>query len=352
MIWSNWIYLAIGLGLGVGSRSLFARSNQKSEHIHQDSITTPDPIQNPTATTQEVSLTQKLKQTEIAYQLAIQMSQFKAGFLARTSHELRSPLNSLIGLHQLILSDLCDDPAEERAFVAQANSSALKLINLIDQILEVSRVEHGNSKLEIQPLQLATVLAEVYNLTHLIAANRNIHLHLSPPEAEIYVLADPRWLRQVLLNLLDTCLTQIESGSVSIRIFCDQAQPGHEKIEAQPQLATGHEKIAAQPQLPTGTSFATDYAQIWIDVNPSIATWSDPIDLNQTAQSNESVLKNTAPSSGMNMLLIQTILELMQSRLEIVNPHEADADSFTRLQLTIPLIIPEAETPSVSPSGN
>ena len=338
MIWSNWIYLAIGLGLGVGSHSLFARSNHKSEHIHQDSITTPDPIQNPLPTSQEVSLTQ-LKQTEIAYQLAHQMSQFKAGFLARTSHELRSPLNSLIGLHQLILSDLCDDPAEERAFVAQANSSALKLIDLIDQILEVSRVEHGNSKLEIQPLQLATVLAEVYNLTHLIAANRNIHLHLSPPESEIYVLADPRWLRQVLINLLDTCLTQIESGSISIRISYDQAQPGHEKLEAQPHLAIG------------ASSNSVNSAQIWIDVNPPIAIGSEPSQLNQTAQSSESVLKNTAPSSGMNLLLIQTILELMQSRLEIVNSHQADADSFTRLQLTIPLIIPEPEAPSVSPSG-
>lgn len=339
MIWSNWIYLAIGLGLGVGSRSLFARSNQKSEHIHQDSITTPDPIQNPLPTFQEVTLTQQLKQTEIAYQLAIQMSQFKAGFLARTSHELRSPLNSLIGLHQLILSDLCDDPAEERAFVAQANSSALKLIDLIDQILAVSRVEHSNSKLEIQPLQLATVLAEVYNLTHLIAANRNIHLHLSPPEAEIYVLADPRWLRQVLINLLDTCLIQIESGSISIRISCDQAELGHEKIEAQPHLAIG------------ASSESKGYAQVLLDVNPPIAIWSEPIELSKTAQSNESVLKNTAPSSGMNLLLIQTILELMQSRLEIVNPYQADADSCTRLQLTIPLIIPEPEAPSVSPSG-
>lgn len=339
MIWSNWIYLAIGLGLGVGSRSLFTKSNQKSEHIHQDSITTPDPIQSPLPTSQEVSLTQQLKQTEIAYQLAIQMSQFKAGFLARTSHELRSPLNSLIGLHQLILSDLCDDPAEERAFVAQANSSALKLIDLIDQILAVSRVEHSNSKLEIQPLQLATVLAEVYNLTHLIAANRNIHLHLSPPEAEIYVLADPRWLRQVLINLLDTCLIQIESGSISIRISCDQAELGHEKIEAQPHLAIG------------ASSESKGYAQVLLDVNPPIAIWSEPIELSKTAQSNESVLKNTAPSSGMNLLLIQTILELMQSRLEIVNPYQADADSCTRLQLTIPLIIPEPEAPSVSPSG-
>lgn len=238
--------------------------------------------------------------------------------MVRTSHELRSPLNSLIGLHQIILSDLCDDPAEERTFVAQANSSALKLIDLIDQILEVSRLEHGNSKLEIQPLQLAVVLAEVYNSIHLIAANRNIRLHLSPPESEIYLLADPRWLRQVLLNLLDTCLTYMEDGSISIS---------------------------------TSFSSASAYAQILLDVNLPTNIWSEPVDLSQIQP--KSVLKNTAPSFGMTLLLTQTLLELMHSRLEIVPfPITADADSQTRVQLTIPLMIPESETASVSPEGN
>ena len=76
------------------------------------------------------ALKEELKQTELALQMAAQMSQFKGGFLARTSHELRSPLSSLIGLHQLIVSDLCDDPEEEREFVAQAYQYALKLMGL------------------------------------------------------------------------------------------------------------------------------------------------------------------------------------------------------------------------------
>jgi hypothetical protein len=333
MSWSNWIYLVIGIGLGVGSRWLFDKSEDRRQELEglgglrDDAELLISNSQFPNhlapatnqATSTDVALAEKLKQTEIAYQLAQQMSQFKAGFLVRTSHELRSPLNSLIGLHQIILSDLCDDPAEERTFVAQANSSALKLIDLLDQILEVSRLEHGNSKLEIQPLQLAVVLAEVYNSIHLIAANRNIRLHLSPPESEIYLLADPRWLRQVLLNILDTCLTYMEQGSISIS---------------------------------TSFSSASNYAQILLDVNLAPTIWSEPVDLSQTTQS-KSVLKNTAPSFGMTLLLTQTILELMQSRLEIVPlPITVDADSQTRVQLTIPLMIPESETASVLPEGN
>lgn len=335
MSWSNWIYLVIGIGLGVGSRWFFGKSEDKRQELEgrddnptrgqegqKDNSQFPNHLAPATtqATSQEVSLIEKLKQTEIAYQLAQQMSQFKAGFLVRTSHELRSPLNSLIGLHQIILSDLCDDSAEERTFVAQANSSALKLIDLIDQILEVSRLEHGNSKLEIQPLQLAVVLAEVYNSIHLIAANRNIRLQLSPPESEIYLLADPRWLRQVLLNLLDTCLIHMEEGSISIS---------------------------------TSFTSATNHAQIWLDVNSPTNIWSEPVDLSQTTQAKKSVLKNTAPSFGMTLLLTQTLLELMHSRLEIVHlPVTTDADEQTRMQLTIPLMIPESETASASPEGN
>ncbi len=365
MIWSNWIYLAIGIGLGVGSRWLFVRSNSLSNQRipieiaggvggaggakENSSVCAFASLrdQNPTgSTTQEVSeLTEKLKQTEIAYQLAHQMSKFKAGFLARTSHELRSPLNSLIGLHQLILSDLCDDPAEERTFIAQANSSALKLIDLIDQILEVSRLEHGNSKLEIQPLQLAAVLAEVYNSTHLVAANRNIRLQLSPPESEIYVLADPWWLRQALLNLLDTCLTQMEEGSICVSTCStsaysrSQAEPGN---ESSPPMAADAKSNSSQ-----------NYAQIWLDVNLPITIWSEPVDSLQTLQSKQSVLKNTAPSFGMSLLLTQTLLELMQGSLEIVFiPDAADTNEQTRIQLTIPLMIPEPETASVSLEGD
>ncbi|HCF28437.1 MAG TPA: sensor histidine kinase [Cyanobacteria bacterium UBA11049] len=331
--WSNWIYLAIGLGLGVSSRWSFGRTSGQKRAGGAGEMDSQEPQRltpsievirhSDTSPTEEVAaLTEKLKLTEIAYQLAQQMSQFKAGFLARTSHELRSPLNSLIGLHQLILSDLCDDPAEERTFVAQANSSALKLIDLIDRILEVSRLEHGNSNLEIQPLQLATILTEVYNSVALIAANRNIRLHFSPPEAEIYVLADPRWLRQVFLNLLDSCLTQMQEGSIFVS---------------------------------TPSTSSQNNAQICLDVELPVSTWLEPVDLSQTVHlPQESVLDNNiALSPGMTLLLTQTLLELMHGRLEIFPvPDAAEAESQTRMQLTIPLVIPEPEAAFLEPEEN
>ena len=301
MSWSNWLYLGVGLGLGVGSRQLFERS----KHSDVPSTAPQDDKQDLPA------LLQQLKASQLAYQLAHEMSQFKAGFLARISHELRSPLNSLIGLHQLILSDLCDDPAEEREFVAQAHKSALKLVKLIDEILDVARTEHGTNKLEIQPLQLASVLQSVYQLTHLLAVNRNFRLQVSPPDSEIYILADPRWLRQVLVNLVETCIANMEEGSIC---------------------------ISAQPASAAETSL-----HIWLDVELPTSTWSEPVDLMQSISNpSELVNQNIKPSLGLTLLLNQTLLEVMKCRLEILPiPPAADESRWTRIQLAIPLLIPE-----------
>lgn len=301
MSWSNWLYLGVGLGLGVGSRWLFGWSKQSTVStttLQEDKQDVP-------------ALLQQLKASQLAYQLAHEMSQFKAGFLARTSHELRSPLNSLIGLHQLILSDLCDDSAEEREFVAQAHDSALKLVKLMDEILEVARTEHGTNQLQIQPLQMAWVLQEVYQLSHLLAANRNIRLQVSPPEPEIYILADPRWLRQVLVNLVETCIAQMDQGSIC--------------VSAQPTPADGS-------------------VHIWLDVQLPTITWSEAVDLLQNP--GQPVNENTAPASGLKLMLNQTLLELMKGRLEIL-PVSTDAGEshFTRIQLAIPLVIPETASP-------
>ncbi|MBD2181902.1 sensor histidine kinase [Aerosakkonema funiforme] len=260
------------------------------------------------------ALKEQLQKTELAYHMAAEMSQFKAGFLARISHELRSPLNSLIGLHQIILSDLCEDEAEEREFVAQAHGSALKMVALLDEILNVARTEYGTNKLEIQPLQLAQVLAQVYDLTHLLAANRNIRLQVTPTDPEIYVLADPRWLRQVLLNLVDTPLKLMQEGSVA--------------VSAHPDLASGYVRIVIEDERPA-------------------SAWSDPIDLFESpAQTDKSTDKsddeNFTLSPGLSLLISQTLLDLMKGRLEVLAvPSPSEQSHLTRLQCSIPLVTPQ-----------
>ncbi|MGI2905719.1 sensor histidine kinase [Tolypothrix sp. VBCCA 56010] len=301
MDWSNWVYLGVGIALGLGLSALFTRRKTSSSL-------------NVVLEQQDVSaLEQEMKRLMLAYQMAREMSQFKAGFLARTTHELRSPLNGLIGLHQLILSDLCEDAAEEREFIAQAHERALKLLKLIDEILKVSRTEYGNNKLDIQPQSLAEVLQEVHSLTYMLAANRNFTLQLLPPDPDIYVLADPRWLRQVLLNLVDTSITQMEEGSISIS---------------------------------TASSPTSKFIHICLDVPTNAIPASEPINLIKSEYMPDTDKQNAFFSPGMRLLLNQTLLEVMGGKLEIVSPVSNEpSEHYSRLQLSIPLMIPEAGFP-------
>lgn len=312
------IYLAIGLGLGFASRALL---KQPKSVLSPVPVANPDDNQAPQLPTQvksDESLLQQLKQTQLAYLMAQQMSQFKGGFLARTSHELRSPLNSLIGLHQLILSDLCDDPAEEKQFVSQAHQSALRLVKLMDEVLNVARIENGTNKLEIQPLQLSFVLEEVYNITYMVAANRNYRLQLTAPNPEIYILADPQWFRQAILNLIDAAIARMEEGSIDISA---QSVP------------------------------ESNFIYIWLDVPIGASDWNDPVDLMQSApvlvkQKTDLLTELPARSSpGLALLLSQTLLETMQGRLEILPAPKSTFElPATRIQVTIPQLTPETSS--------
>ncbi|MEM9978695.1 MAG: histidine kinase dimerization/phospho-acceptor domain-containing protein, partial [Cyanobacteria bacterium P01_D01_bin.2] len=79
----------------------------------------------------------------LAYQRLSQLERFKSGFLARTAHELRSPINSVIGLHQLILEGLCETPEEEKQFTGEAKEAAYKVLQLFDTIIAASKLDIG-----------------------------------------------------------------------------------------------------------------------------------------------------------------------------------------------------------------
>ncbi len=331
MDWSNWIYLGLGLVVGFAVRSLFVRSSASLNLSENKTVNEPQikkntqlnftngsfPYKNLSLDSGlEQGLEQQLKQAQLAYEMAREMSLFKAGFLARTTHELRSPLNGLINLHQLILSDLCEDAAEEREFIGQAHERALVLLKLMDEILKIARTEHGTNKLDIQPTELGQVLKEVYNLTYMLAANRNYPLHVSPPEPEIYVLADAMWLKQVFLNLIYASITHMEEGRISISCEANAKSMG---------------------------------AVISLDIPTHAICESEPIDLIESKHkyNQESLTHkdNTNLSPGMKLLINQTLLETMGGNLEIVsspiNEGKTDTINYSRIQVSIPLAIPQ-----------
>lgn len=302
MNWTDFGWMGFGLALGFGLRWQW-RSPTALPAVQFTQATDPaEPHQLPTV--QELPTVQAL---QLAYQLATELNQFKGGFLARTSHELRSPLNGMIGMQQLILSDLCDSAEEEREFIAQSNQSALKMIKVLDTVLEVARLEHGTLKMELQPLQLASLLQTIHDLTYLQAADRNLQFSVALPDPELYILADPKRLKQVLLHLIDEPIAQMQEGSVAVSV-----------------------QVSAE----------TGYAHIWIDSDRA-APLSEPIDLLQTPAETTAI-----PSAGLNLLTSQMLVSLMQGTLTVSSlppTSTDDAECRQRLQCSLPLVALEPE---------
>ena len=241
-------------------------------------------------------LKEELKQAQLAYQMAAQMSQFKAGFLARTSHELRSPLSSMIGLHQLILSDLCESPEEQKEFIAQAYHSALKLMKLIDEIVAVSKTEYGSNSLNLESLQLAEIFAEIDRLTHLQAANRNLKVEIAAPNPEIQVLADRSRLIQLIFNLIDSGIALMKSGKIKM----------------------------------STTEVTADFVRIEIDLECPAVLWQDseipqPDFHGHDLAEIRELLQEISLSANMKLQMSKTLLETMGGSLEFQDSHSSES---------------------------
>jgi signal transduction histidine kinase len=292
MNFSNWLYLGAGIGLGIGFCRLFLQSS-KSASV---------PVEN-APQQQENPLLAELEQTQLAYYQAREMSQFQGGFLARIGHELRSPLGSMMGLHQLILADLCENPQEEREFIGQAYEKSLKLLKIIDEILNVSKIESGRNKLDIQAFQLSEFLQEVYELTYLLAVNRNYPFILSPSDPEIQILTDYHWLKQVLINLINTTIANMEEGN--IYLSGNLQSPGN-------------------------------FANIWLDVPTDTVITNESLHLMKSEL--QTTQENIDLSPGMKLSLNQRLVELMGGKLEILPfpTNQEETSQLTRLQISIP----------------
>ncbi len=143
----------------------------------------------------------------------------KSEFLSRMSHELRTPLNAILGFGQLLEKQVPTDV--QRTRVGYITSAGRHLLNLINEVLDISRIEADRLQLSPEPVCLAEALPEAIELIRPLAAERSIKLLMSSPlDPEWFVMADKQRFKQVLLNLMSNAVkyTPIR-GKVSIS--CD-----------------------------------------------------------------------------------------------------------------------------------
>jgi signal transduction histidine kinase len=150
-----------------------------------------------------------------------QASRLKDQFLANMSHELRTPLNSVIGFSDLLVTMASTDSpltATQRDYVETISRNGRHLLELINELLDLSKIAAGRLELRLEPLELEPVLREAGDSVRAQLVAHQHRLAIEPPEAPIVVTADRVRLRQVLLNLLSNAIKfTTDGGRITLR---------------------------------------------------------------------------------------------------------------------------------------
>jgi signal transduction histidine kinase/CheY-like chemotaxis protein len=156
---------------------------------------------------------------EVARAEAQRANEAKSEFLSRMSHELRTPLNAVLGFAELLWMDGLSD--ERRGHVDQIRRSGRHLLDLINETLDISRIEAGQMSISPEPVLLGPAVAEAIEMIAPKAASRGISLEPDyGPASELCVRADQQRLKQVLLNLLSNAVKYNRPGG-SVRVWCE-----------------------------------------------------------------------------------------------------------------------------------
>ena len=151
----------------------------------------------------------------------VRASQFKSEFLATMSHELRTPLNGVLGMNELLLKTPLSD--KQREFVEASNTSGRALLSLINDVLDISKIEAGKIELDLHGSDLESLTYDVITMFSHRAKEKGVALSCRlDPETCVTAMCDDTRLRQILVNLLGNALKFTTTGSVMLETKCLQ----------------------------------------------------------------------------------------------------------------------------------
>jgi PAS domain S-box-containing protein len=154
---------------------------------------------------------------ETAKAIAEKANLAKSDFLSSMSHELRSPLNAILGFAQLMETDLPGPTPSQKASIEQILHAGWFLLELINEILDLAVVESGRLSLSLEPISLSEVLTECQDMIEPQVQKRGIHMTFPSFKAPCFIKADRTRLKQVLINLLSNAIKyNRHGGSVSV----------------------------------------------------------------------------------------------------------------------------------------
>ena len=174
---------------------------------------------------EKANVLQEKARVEEERQRAEQASLFKSQFLANMSHEIRTPMNGILGMTDLVLASPLS--GEQREHLEMAKGSAIALLSLLNDVLDLSKIEAGKLEFSPTPFSLRECVESAAGFLRLEAVRKGLALHTDiGPDVPDWLIGDPDRLRQVLINLMGNAIKFTEKGYVAVGVWMEVPPTG------------------------------------------------------------------------------------------------------------------------------
>jgi len=243
----------------------------------------------------------------------------KSDFLSSMSHELRSPLNAILGFAQLMESDIPPPTPSQKESVGQILQAGWYLLELINEILDLAMIESGKLSMSLEPVSLAEVMLECRSMIEPLAQRRGILLTFPSFDQSQSVKADRTRLKQILINLLTNAIKYNQVG-------------GSVTVECSATTTPGHVRVAVRD---TGQGLSPE----------KVAQLFEPF--NRLGQED-----NTEEGTGIGLVVSKRLVELMDGVIGVESTVGAGSVFWVELLSTAPLMLSSliAATAAIQPA--
>ncbi|NER36711.1 MAG: GAF domain-containing protein [Oscillatoria sp. SIO1A7] len=245
------------------------------------------------------------RELDAARQQAEQASRLKSHLLSSTSHELRTPLGSTLNYLKLLQEKLYDNEEELREFISFAYKSAENLVAIINDVLDIAKIEAGRMSVQMVSIDLRSLVEEVSHLFAIDSRRRGISLIVEVEVDRIY--ADEGKLRQILTNLLSNAFKFTESGEIRLRAI--QATKTADDTTKNITLdATDNAKCNPSDSSPTGIEISVIDTGIGIDPSKNEQLFEPFVQ-------EDGSIKRRYGGTGLGLTISKRLVELMGGRI-------------------------------------